>query len=594
MKSIRYILGLVVLAGAMLVSSCTEEVDSTGIKEKVTEGIPVTAVLSYDASSASIVSRASAEEENAVTDLYVLIFNASNGSYESSAFATNDELDNMGRNKITLNTTTGEKKLYAVANTGSNTFAVGERTLKDDLDEFIATKPSLSEWLDFSMTMAEEQVAWGGGQGTFTMSGYFVAEADAEELKGDVLPGDGTCVITTAGVPSVSGKLQLVRVASQITFNITNARNSKGTFTPTGWEVHNVPKSLYMNRQTDAGTPENTDYFSQKGTLDQGSFNFYMPENRQTTAVTYSGSDLGKAQMNWREAYSTEEGAKVFTNAPAAGTYVVLHGTYSGKAGNPFNDYKDGDAQATVTYYIHLGYADGVNDFSIPRNAKYTYNITVAGVEDIIVEVINENQPSNPSDGHVMFYDAEIIEADAHYERREITLDCSMNAFICGIETAKTGFIYHDLADLKDTNRDIDWVHFMLKSRAEELKHRIVFPSAETKSEGLMDVAELTEYIKSDESNGEQAFYVYIAENYYEGMAYSKFANDEKGIGEAKSRRMMISISRDNRENSSVSSTRYIIQQKPITTIFNLADGAVSGGNPWGMEWSNENLSKTY
>ncbi|MDR2968828.1 MAG: hypothetical protein LBV32_04390, partial [Tannerellaceae bacterium] len=39
---------------------------------------------------------------------------------------------------------------------------------------------------------------------------------------------------------------------------------------------------------------------------------------------------------------------------------------------------------------------------------------------------------------------------------------------------------------------------------------------------------------------------------------------------------------------------RYIIQQKPITTIFNLADGAVSGGNPWGMEWSNENLSKTY
>ncbi len=91
MKSMKYIVGLVV--GCMLFSSCAEEIDSPDTNMKVIDGIPVTAILSYDTNSASVVSRATADEEDAVTDLYVLIFNASDGSFASLAYFTNAQLD---------------------------------------------------------------------------------------------------------------------------------------------------------------------------------------------------------------------------------------------------------------------------------------------------------------------------------------------------------------------------------------------------------------------------------------------------------------------------------------------------------------------
>ena len=50
-------------------------------------------------------------------------------------------------------------------------------------------------------------------------------------------------------------------------------------------------------------------------------------------------------------------------------------------------DNDNGIRVADVTYVIHLGYVDNVAaDFKNERNKKYTYNVTINNVEDIVTE----------------------------------------------------------------------------------------------------------------------------------------------------------------------------------------------------------------
>ena len=75
-----------------------------------------------------------------------------------------------------------------------------------------------------------------------------------------------------------------------------------------------------------------------------------------------------------------------------------------------------------VTYVVHLGYCEGGNDeaaksldFNCRRNTEYTYNVTVNGLESIVVEVRDgtENQPG--AEGTVVDTSETKIDLDAHY-----------------------------------------------------------------------------------------------------------------------------------------------------------------------------------
>lgn len=102
-------------------------------------------------------------------------------------------------------------------------------------------------------------------------------------------------------------------------------------------------------------------------------FEAYLPENLQ------------EAQHDVQDQAKREDDnmliPKEFTNAPEYGTYVVLKGKYEETT-------KDGSTKtADVTYYVHLGDCSvNYNDYNVERNCKYTFNITVAGVDKIIVE----------------------------------------------------------------------------------------------------------------------------------------------------------------------------------------------------------------
>lgn len=76
-----------------------------------------------------------------------------------------------------------------------------------------------------------------------------------------------------------------------------------------------------------------------------------------------------------------------------------------------------------MTYRIYLGYTaenDPANDYDIERNVHYTYNVTIKGMNDLVVEAksdkAKEEEPAPGVEGLV--YDAHrSFNFDCHYEQ---------------------------------------------------------------------------------------------------------------------------------------------------------------------------------
>jgi hypothetical protein len=65
-----------------------------------------------------------------------------------------------------------------------------------------------------------------------------------------------------------------------------------------------------------------------------------------------------------------------------------------------------------------LGYVDNVAaDFKNERNKKYTYNVTINNVEDIVTEVTEEGNPENTpgAEGDIVDSQTTVYNLDAHY-----------------------------------------------------------------------------------------------------------------------------------------------------------------------------------
>ena len=60
----------------------------------------------------------------------------------------------------------------------------------------------------------------------------------------------------------------------------------------------------------------------------------------------------------------------------------------------------DKTVAADVRYYIHLGnFGKDLNHFSVERHHHYTYNVTINGVDDTVVEVEDENEKTPGAEG---------------------------------------------------------------------------------------------------------------------------------------------------------------------------------------------------
>lgn len=256
-------------------------------------------------------------------------------------------------------------------------------------------------------------------------------------------------------------------------------------FVPGTWRVHKVPRQSLILPDT---TPADAvgEYFSTNATEFETStegvhgFVFYMPENLKTPEKRISVNDSPTEEEEatayaLREKWITEdydnpakpgqsERNVKFEYADENSTYLEITGelSYNREDGSP--------VQATTRYYVHLGYADeDPNDYLTQRNHHYTYNITVKGVDKIILEVTQGSDLRPGHEGDVIASKHSIYELDSHYDR--CTVDIAPADIVAEGETQTTwsvstpfcdGGVYDPVSGSFSGVEDYRWIKFAI------------------------------------------------------------------------------------------------------------------------------------
>lgn len=444
-------------ATTLLCTSCVDD-DLMGNKAEVVEGEPITISLNFAAipSTDVAITRASGSDLSELSDVVICVFHGDGSfeqmvtNYQSASLKVNGnttETTGERRYNVSFESTSGEKKLIAVANVADGAFW---ENLITDLTTAYNDEYSFDQVKAIVADVSHSLVAQAGT--TDGMQPFHITSPSQMLISGwneDVVFGTGNTVTYygTHGDGTNEVAIKMKRAMAHITFNIAaNPANAKGTFTPTSFRVYNIPTKSHLTN----GIPESTNLLTTGvadvayihtaseniGTAQGGnySFDFYMPENVQEEKTVNAYND--------RDAWSGDEGAspekKTWINAPQNSTFVVISGTYEGDATvedatNPVT--------ANVEYTIHLGdFSDtgSMGDFSVERNYSYTYNVKVLGVDNIVVEAKKTGGDQQGAEGSV--YDQSSTEysynLDAHYEQvyLEYNLSSIANSLGQGLE----------------------------------------------------------------------------------------------------------------------------------------------------------------
>ena len=441
MKKIHLKIYTGILAVCMIMaglSSCT--VDDFFGTDNVVEGEPVNITLNFAAvpSTDVRITRATGSDLSELSDIVICVFHGDGTfeqivtNYEDGGLKVNgNTVGTNGENRysVSFESTSGEKKLIAVANVAEGAFwenlitdltdAYNEKKHFDDVKNIVAdvshklvAEASTTDGMQpFHVTSSSHMLISGWNEGVVFGTGNTITN------YGDYGDGDNQVAI------------KMKRAMAHITFNIAaNPSGAQGTFTPTSFRVYNIPTKSHLTN----GIPEGTNLlttgvadveyvntaFENIGTAQGGnySFNFYMPENVQEekNVGAYNDRDV------WTGASGASAENKTWTYAPQNSTFVVISGTYEGNA--TIDGAQGQPVTANVEYTIHLGdFSDSgsMGNFSVERNYSYTYNVQVLGVDNIVVEAKKEGGEQQGAEGSV--YDQSSTEysynLDAHYEQ---------------------------------------------------------------------------------------------------------------------------------------------------------------------------------
>ena len=437
---------LAIAATALTCTSCVDD-DLMGNKAEVVEGEPITISLNFAAIPSTDVSitRASGSDLSELSDIVICVFHG-DGSFEQ--MVTNYEgggltvkgnsVGDNGENlySVSFQSTSGEKKLIALANVADGAFWENMIT---DLTTAYNGNYSFDQVKAIVADVSHKLVTQAST--TDGMQPFHITSSSQMLISGwneDVVFGTNNAVTDygTYGDETNKVAIKMKRAMAHITFNIAaNPSGANGTFTPTSFRVYNIPTKSYLTNdlqgsQSYALTTNvtNVKYVytaSENISTAQGgnySFDFYMPENVQEPggATTYN------AREEWEGASSASAENKKWTNAPQNSTFVVISGTYEGNA--TIDGTQGQPVTVNVEYTIHLGdfgestdASRNYGDFSVMRNYSYTYSVSVLGVDNIIVEAQRQGgeEFQNGAEGSV-YDNAHTVYSynlDAHYEQ---------------------------------------------------------------------------------------------------------------------------------------------------------------------------------
>lgn len=454
---IKIYAGILALCMAMAnLASCMDD-DLVKISN-VEEGAPITISLNFAAvpSTDVAITRASGSDLSELSDVVICVFHG-DGSFEQIVTNYNStSLDVKGntiattgenRYEVSFESTSGEKKLIALANVADGAYW---ENLITDLTAAYTNKTNFDGVKAIVADLNQKLVDQAGT--TDGMQPFHITSSSQMFISGwneGVVFGTNNTV-TNYGTYGDGGNevaVKMKRAMAHITFNITASPDgAKGTFTPSSFRVYNIPTKSYLTN----GIPENllttgvTDvsyvYTAPEniGTAQGGSysFNFYMPENvcEDKNVSAYNNRDM------WTGASGASAEDKTWTYAPQNSTFVVISGTYEGNAAvedatNPVT--------ANVEYTIHLGdfsATGSMGNFSVERNYSYTYNVKVLGVDNIVVEALKQGGDDYQNGAEGSVYDQSSTEysynLDAHYE--QVYLEYNLSSIANSLGTGLT------------------------------------------------------------------------------------------------------------------------------------------------------------
>ena len=457
-------------AGAMLLTlvGCMDD-DLAKNNGDVVEGVPITVTMKLAGAPTADVTVETRADDNTLSDLtnlVIFVFHE-DGSLEHyvSSRPNNDitfTKQSDGLYEVRFQTTSGKKNLIAVANTSQNTADGGFWELTEIQDAvtsgqltFDALKAILinlkgqNGMQPIQIVSASQMMMAGWNTGVIfnTNGGVDSYETDGDEVNNVIIKMD--------------------RTMARITFNI-----KEGNFVPTSYRVYNIPTKSYLTNKDKLKSDdiEKLSYIytasSNIGTVSNGlyTFEFYLPENIQDVAkdldvLPSNGNEKMYAQRDLWTVTGDKDGSlpenKTWTYA-GNGTFVVINGTYTGTAdivdekGNKTGE--DHTVTGNAEYTIHLGdfsSTGSYGNFSVERNVSYTYNVTVNGVNNIVVEALTnkENQPG--AEGDIYDYDGVnySYQLDAHYEQVYLAYNLSSIADNLDQEKIETSGLDAAIAD---------------------------------------------------------------------------------------------------------------------------------------------------
>lgn len=552
-------LAYLLMGVALLLSSCSEDIFPGGSESNE----DVTISLAYsDVSPRDIVvnSRATDAEERHLDNLYIYIFDG-NGNlkgYKGIEGEANLIQNTSSTNKAQITgikTRSGESYIYAVANISTGLYpvetssgTVAANKLPINLNEETARAGGYDFTLDQLKAL------------TFKRNNTTIDITSAFLMSGAVQDGNLVNITTAGTIASGDNAIRLSRIVSKVKFTI-KAANTVGvtrSFKLDTYDIMNIAVDGSLVGKIDGNSRNKTTNVNNNigNTVrpndvenDAQFFEVYLPENLQDAVhnVTTQAAREDDSQSIPKE----------FTNAPANGTYVVLKGKYEETTSSSTKS-------ADVTYYVHLGdCTKDKNNYDVERNCKYTYNITVAGVEKIIVEAKKESGADQPgAEGVVLEYGAtgKNMTLDSHYEYMVMRF---YQNDIQALKKAGKGYFYQvyalgnhtDVINVgattvgKKNDVDTSWIQFAIKCRrdgssstySEDKTNRgtaCSYPG--TNANDLYTVDKFLKYLYDNANStsiwtggydyNKGSYYVdatcFISENYYKNLTWNQYVND--------------------------------------------------------------------
>ena len=360
MKIFRKTLCILSVVAAAL-CSCERSADTIPVSgEQGGDASGRTARMTFGLSAADMRTSAlgaaegrSTVDEDALKNLWVLQFDGATDAskllfceyYDASMIGVNDTTDDDSKKSYSLSValyeTTGDTKIYFVANVGPDRFQ--KFSAGDGVPDSDVTLESFE-----ASTLAFASEAAVSADGVLPMIGSY----------------EGSSVIA-------SGTVQMKRLVAKIDFTFDIQITAAGEkFTPsrvslrsaashTRFLEHTVPTGT-SGLYPDAASSDNFINYPAVSVSGTGSFTYtwYVPENLRGVVAGLEPSEKGSE------------------NAPAGSTFIEIGG-----------DYQRGSALTDVTYTIYLG-ENASTDFNVVRNYHYTVSSTIKGLNSRDLRVV--------------------------------------------------------------------------------------------------------------------------------------------------------------------------------------------------------------